>query len=71
MGSAIMGIHIYVFIHTEQIGIHTGYLTSISGHFLRYPSDADKHLLARQTGLSRNQVLAMHVHISIYTHTYI
>ncbi|CAL9160908.1 BEL1-like homeodomain protein 4 [Musa acuminata AAA Group] len=27
------------------------------GHFLHpYPSDADKHLLARQTGLSRNQV---------------
>lgn len=26
------------------------------GLFLRYPSDADKHLLARQTGLSRNQV---------------
>lgn len=31
-------------------------LMSFSGHFLRYPSDADKHLLARQTGLSRNQV---------------
>lgn len=33
------------------------------GLFLRYPSDADKHLLARQTGLSRNQVrsfLAFH-----------
>ncbi|XP_010432123.1 PREDICTED: BEL1-like homeodomain protein 2 [Camelina sativa] len=29
---------------------------SFSGLFLRYPSDADKHLLARQTGLSRNQV---------------
>ncbi|KAH6791850.1 hypothetical protein C2S52_002327 [Perilla frutescens var. hirtella] len=26
------------------------------GLYLRYPSDADKHLLARQTGLSRNQV---------------
>lgn len=31
-------------------------LMSFSGLFLRYPSDADKHLLARQTGLSRNQV---------------
>ncbi|GJY01304.1 BEL1-like homeodomain protein 4 [Tanacetum coccineum] len=27
-------------------------------HFLHpYPSDADKHLLARQTGLSRNQIV--------------
>jgi hypothetical protein len=32
-------------------------------HFLHpYPSDADKHLLARQTGLSRNQV-SLHIYI--------
>ncbi|XP_031401374.1 BEL1-like homeodomain protein 2 isoform X2 [Punica granatum] len=32
-------------------------------HFLHpYPSDADKHLLARQTGLSRNQGSAMEAH---------
>jgi len=35
-------------------------LMSFSGLFLRYPSDADKHLLARQTGLSRNQVRPLH-----------
>jgi len=35
---------------------------SFSGLFLRYPSDADKHLLARQTGLSRNQV-SLHIYI--------
>ncbi|KAK9113193.1 hypothetical protein Scep_020712 [Stephania cephalantha] len=31
-------------------------LRSFSNGCFRYPSDADKHLLARQTGLSRNQV---------------
>ncbi|XP_022854554.1 BEL1-like homeodomain protein 4, partial [Olea europaea var. sylvestris] len=31
-------------------------LNRMSLCLLRYPSDADKHLLARQTGLSRNQV---------------
>lgn len=34
---------------------------SFSGLFLRYPSDADKHLLARQTGLSRNQVSSLSI----------
>ena len=43
-------------------------LMSFSGLFLRYPSDADKHLLARQTGLSRNQVgpLSLSLSLSIY-----
>lgn len=31
----------------------------------RYPSDVDKHILARQTGLSRSQVRP-HLYISIY-----
>ncbi|KAJ6678535.1 BEL1-LIKE HOMEODOMAIN PROTEIN 2 [Salix viminalis] len=41
-------------------------------HFLHpYPSDADKHLLARQTGLSRNQVsLSLSLSLSLNTHTH-
>ena len=44
-------------------------LMSFSGLFLRYPSDADKHLLARQTGLSRNQV-SLSLSLSLYIHTH-
>lgn len=51
------------------IGMHEFYLglimkesksydiISIFGFYNRYPSEADKHLLSRQTGLSKNQVL--------------
>ncbi|PPR96106.1 hypothetical protein GOBAR_AA24576 [Gossypium barbadense] len=37
----------------EKDGVGTSGITK--GETPRYPSDADKHLLARQTGLSRNQ----------------
>jgi len=47
-------------VHKEKLAlvymVYVLTLMSFSGLFLRYPSDADKHLLARQTGLSRNQV---------------
>lgn len=44
---------------------------SFSGLFLRYPSDADKHLLARQTGLSRNQVSPSHtLFLFLYINTH-
>ncbi|KAK8444236.1 hypothetical protein SEVIR_9G103100v4 [Setaria viridis] len=41
-------------------------------HFLHpYPSDADKHLLARQTGLSRNQVCTLAPHpCTVRTHAW-
>ncbi|CAH2076518.1 unnamed protein product [Thlaspi arvense] len=41
-------------LHERSVSILRAWLFE---HFLHpYPSDADKHLLARQTGLSRNQV---------------
>ncbi|XLS48486.1 hypothetical protein HN51_022844 [Arachis hypogaea] len=40
-------------------------------HFLHpYPSDVDKHILARQTGLSRSQArpsLSFHIHLLWFT----
>ncbi|KAJ6919484.1 hypothetical protein NC651_013443 [Populus alba x Populus x berolinensis] len=40
----------------DKDGAGTSAITKGETPRLKYPSDADKHLLARQTGLSRNQV---------------
>lgn len=48
-------------------GLSKGLWYHFSTYFLlRYPSDADKHLLARQTGLSRNQVCPLYSKSSFF-----
>lgn len=52
-------IYIYIRMHLlliKGLEINTHNCQRLLGMFVRYPSDADKLLLSRQTGLSRNQV---------------